>query len=59
MASEVRACYRTSLNMARKQGKGLRLRLRIDPTFRNLWAWLGGGRDGAKPRVRRPKIELA
>ena len=36
-----------------------RLRLRIDPTFRNLWAWLRGARRGDSPRGRRPKIELA
>lgn len=36
-----------------------RLRLRIDPTFRNLWAWLRGARRGESTRGRRPKIELA
>ncbi|MEM9174571.1 MAG: hypothetical protein AAGC67_05005 [Myxococcota bacterium] len=36
-----------------------RLRLRIDPTFRNLWAWLRCGREGRKQPRRRPKIELA
>ena len=36
-----------------------RLRFRIDPTFRNLWAWLRSGRDEPTARVRRPRIELA
>ena len=36
-----------------------RLRLRIDPTFRNLWAWLHGPRRDGTSRGRRPKIELA
>ena len=36
-----------------------RLRLRIDPNFRNLWSWLRGSRPGGSPRGRRPKIELA
>lgn len=36
-----------------------RLRLRIDPTFRNLWNWMRGPRRTGPARGRRPKIELA
>ena len=48
MASEVRAYYRTSLNEARKQKKGLRLRLRIEaPELAALpWEYLYDEAEG-------------
>ncbi len=36
-----------------------RLRLRIDPTFRHLWAWLRAPRDAEVPKRLRPRFELA
>jgi CHAT domain/NACHT domain len=39
LPSEVRSCYRNSLNLARGQGKGLRIRLRIDAPELAVLPW--------------------
>ena len=39
LASEVRSCYRNSLNTARAQGKGLRIRLRVDAPQLAILPW--------------------
>ena len=39
LVSEVRSCYRTSRNTARDEGKGLRVRLRIDAPELAVLPW--------------------
>ena len=39
--------------------RACRLRFRIDPTFRNLWAWIRSRNAAASTRARRPKVKLA
>src|SRR5271157_295499 len=48
LPSELRGCYRSSLNTSRKQGKGLRLRLRVDaPKLAALpWEYLYDEAEG-------------
>ncbi len=67
LPSEVRSCYRSSRNTARAQGKGLRLRLRIDaPKLAALpWEYLYDEAEGdyicltkQTPVIRYPELAL-